>query len=112
MVTRRRRRYTSCMTDASLVPPRLTLPGRNLFFRRSMVAAVLAALVFAWSGFTGTHVARATGQATALVLDPFPSQHSPGFSSQDAVTILSTAGFDGTYLEGSAGTVDAMRTIS
>lgn len=100
------------MTDASPVPPRSKPPGRNPFCCRLLVATCLLALFCAASGFASAPHARATGQATALVLEPFPSQHSPGFSAQNAVAILQSAGFQVTELEGPQVTVPVMKTLS
>lgn len=72
---------------------------------------MLTALLFGAPWVPSARQAFAATQPQAIVLDPFPTQHSPGYDGQDVVTHLQDAGFTVTYLAGSQVTVQVMKQL-
>ncbi|HZU14035.1 MAG TPA: hypothetical protein VFB58_14430 [Chloroflexota bacterium] len=99
------------MISRSAAPFRCSPPGWGGSFAYRLAAALLVAAL----GVVTALPARSTAagvQPQALVLDPFPEQHGAGYTAQDAVTLLQSAGFRVTDLEGTQVTVPVMMTLS
>src|SRR5947209_19460071 len=96
----------------SPAPSRRPVPGWSGLLSRCSILATLAFLLCAVTCLTDAPRAVAATQAQALVLDPFPDQHSPAYSAQDVVGLLQTAGFAVTLLHGSQVTVSVMQHLS
>ena len=84
--------------------------GRGRAFIARFFALVLAVALLA--GLVTPHLTAAASRPQAVIIDPFPEQHSPGYDQQSLVSVLQAAGFKVTTYIGSAVTVEVMKHLN